>query len=304
MASKSKSVLRKFKIELNDTNKSDGWYDFITPHGNLSRQFHVMFNTTMNYTEGLAFCDLAIYNLSKETSIRSGSQVRLSAGYEDEFDAIFEGRVTSVIQERQGANIITRLLCMGHAAYVRHKVNLSYGANVSVVTILRDIAQEWGLTLSIDESQFDETDRLMRGYTLNGDIPSVMNKLASQFDFEWAQHNQFLSVARPLKPFKGAAREVSFKTGLIGVPEMSSDNTGFAVDLTVRLSPKIRLNNLIELKSTYASYNTGNMYVKQVSNNGKVSGTYRVVTISHEGDSWGDRWQTKIRAHTCKLAKS
>lgn len=292
--------MRKFKIELNDTKQPNGWYDFINPPKQLSRQFRVTFNATMNYTESLAFMDLGIFNLSNKTQIRTGSLVRLSAGYEEEFDAIFEGRITSIVKEREGANIITRLLCMGHAADVRRKISRSYGQNVSVVTIIKDIAKDWGLTLRLDESQFDEKDVFMRGYTLNGDIPSCLNRLASQFDFEWAECNNFLLVNRKERPRSGTPREISLKTGMIGVPEMSSDNTGFGVDVTVRLSPKIRLFDLISLSNEYASYNTGNMYVKSVSNEGKTAGIYSVATISHEGDSWGKRWQTEIRAITAK----
>ena len=294
--------MRKFKIELNDSDNPNGWYDFIIPSESkyLTRQFRVTFNTTMNYTEGLAFMDLGIFNLSAKTQIRTKCLVRLSAGYEDEFDAIFEGRITSVVKERDGANIITRLLCMGHAAHVRHKINASYGQNVSVVTILRDIAKAWGLTLRLDESQFTERDVLMRGYTLNGDIPACLNKLADQFNFKWAESNHFLLINRPDSPRTGTPREISFKTGLIGVPEMSADNTGFGVDLTVRLSPKIRLFDLISVSNKYSSYNTGNMYVKTVSNDGQTAGTYWVATISHEGDSWGNRWQTEMRAIAIK----
>lgn len=295
--------MRKFKIELNETGRDGDWYDFILPpeDKHLSRQFRIVFNSTANYTEHLSFLDLAIYNLSSESQIRQGSYVRLSAGYVDEFDTIFQGRITSLVTEREGANVITRLLCMGELPKNRQRINRSYGSNASIVQIIKDIAKQWGLTLQIDESQFADAAPLIRGYSCNGDLPSVLNKLASQFDFSWAQVNQFLIIDREGKKHKGTPREVSFKTGLIGVPEMSADNTGFGVDLTVRLSPKIRLNTLIELKNRYASYNTGNMYVKPPANQGKLSGTYRVVTISHEGDSWGNRWQTKIRALTVRL---
>ena len=295
--------MRKFKIELNDTGKDGDWYDFIQPPADnaLSRQFRITFNSSANYTEHLSFLDLAIYNLSAESQIRQGSYVRLSAGYVDEFDSIFQGRITSVVTERDGANVVTRLLCMGELPRNRQRINRSYGAKTSIVQILKDIAKHWGLALQYDEAQFAGAPVFIRGYSLNGDIPSVLSKLADQFDFSWAQVNQFLIIDVKEKEHRGKPREISFKTGLIGVPEMSSDNTGFAVDLVVRLAPKIRLNTLIELKNKYSSYNTGNMFVKGVSNHGNLNGIYSVVTISHEGDSWGERWQTKIKALTVKV---
>lgn len=295
--------MRKFKIEINESRQPNGWRDFIVPPKLLTRQFRVTFNTTMNYTEGLAFMDLAIYNLSDKTQIRTGSLVRLSAGYEDEFDAIFEGVATSIVKEREGANIVTRLLCMGHAANVRHKISRSYGQNTKLTTVLKDIAKDWGLTLRLDENQFDSKDVFIRGYVLNGDIPSIMNSLSEQFNFKWAENNNLLIIDRFERPSNRTPREISLKTGMIGVPEMSSDNTGFGVDVTVRLSPKIRLSDYIELSNEYATYNTGNMYVKRVNNEGKLAGIYRVVTIAHEGDSWGNRWQTEIRALAVKINK-
>lgn len=278
--------MRKFSLKI------DG-KDFIVH--NEYRQFRVTFFSRMRYTDRLSFLDLAIYNLSRDTAIDQGAEIEFSAGYEEEFDRIFKGKIVTVLKERDGANIVTRLLCRSGASDARPSIDVSLGSGATAVQALQACASAWGLALNLDDEQFKDAPVFTRGYSLNGDIPKVLNALASQIGFQWLSTSDALYVDRNDKPTAGDPREVSLFTGMIGVPEAEGDVKGIFVRVTMRLSPRMRIRTNIELKSEYASYSTGNFYIVPPENGGKLSGVYKVVEVLHRGDSLGDKWETEIR---------
>lgn len=286
--------MRKFEI-LIDGKK------FIEPHN--VRQFRISFTSRVRYSDKLGFLDLAIYNLSRETSIPQGKQIVLQAGYDDEFDQIFSGTIITVLKEREGPNIITRVLCRSGSVYERPSIQVSLGQNSTALQALEEVAKTWNVRLNIDQEQFADAPVLIRGYAMNGDLTSVLNSLGGMFDFHWIETADGIIIDRYKKPTKGTPREVSLFTGLIGVPEAEGDVQGYFVNLTLRMSPRIRLRTLIDLKSEYASYSTGNFYITPPENGGQLSGVYKVIEVVHRGDSWGERWQSELRCQSNEVLK-
>lgn len=279
--------MRKFDIQI------DG-KPFIEPT-KQRQQFRVVFRTQTNYTENLNFFDLSIYNLSRSTVINEGQKIVFSAGYDDEYDVIFSGVITSVLVEAEGVNKVTKLYCVSNRIDRRKTINVGLGKNSTVIQALRACASAWGLSLKVDKEQFKDSPLLTSGYVLEGDIPSCLRKLAKMFDFGWAQVNQFLIVDRKGKEIKGKPREISLFTGMIGVPQSDGDITGTFVNVSTRLSPKIRLATNVNIQSEYSVYRTGNLYIKPPENKGNLSGVYKVIAIEHVGDSWGEDWRTNLR---------
>ena len=187
--------MRKFSLKI------DG-KDFIVH--NEYRQFRVTFFSRMRYTDRLSFLDLAIYNLSRDTAIDQGAEIEFSAGYEEEFDRIFKGKIVTVLKERDGANIVTRLLCRSGASDARPSIDVSLGSGATAVQALQACASAWGLALNLDDEQFKDAPVFTRGYPLNGDIPKVLNALASQIGFQWLSTSDTLYVDRNDKPTAGA----------------------------------------------------------------------------------------------------
>lgn len=278
--------MRKFEI-LIDGKK------FIEEVG--PRQFRITFTSRMRYTDKLAFLDLAIYNLSRETEITQGKKITLRAGYDDEIDQIFVGTIITVLKERDGPNIVTRILCRSGDANERPSINAAVGRNTTILQALDFVAQAWGVPVNYDADQFKDAQPFIRGYCMNGDLMEVMNALARQFNFSWIESSEGIIVDKNKADTKATPQEVSLFTGMIGVPEAEGDIQGIFINVTMRLTPRLRLRHKIDLKSEYASYSTGNFFIKPPENGGKLSGVYKVVELVHRGDSWGDRWQTEIR---------
>ncbi len=266
---------------------------FIEPTN--ARQFRVVFTIKSRYTERLSYAEIGIYNLSRNTQIEQGKTIELRAGYDEEFGTIFRGRITTVLREREGANVITRLLCLMNGQSLRNSIQASLGAGSTIFDALQLCAQAWGLPLVIDPTQFDDVRPFVRGYVLNGDLAVCLDTLAKQFNFCWIETADAIVIDRPDKDVSGLAREVSLFKGMIGVPEAEGDVIGAFVNVTHRLCPMMRMASKFELKSEYASYSTGNFYIMPPKNGGKLSGFYKVVELEHSGDSCGQRWETKIR---------
>ena len=189
----------------------------------------------------------------------------------------------SVLKEREGPNIITRLICRSgempkfdaQGQELRPVINKSFGKGTEVLTLIQAVGEAWNKPISKQDEQFSDVQPLARMRPLCGDVKAVMDALAEEFKFSWCL--------------------VNFRTGLIGVPEMADENVGVFVDMTSCLAPSLRLGGLVKLESKYASYNTGNMYFRPPTNGGDLSGVYRIMELTHEGDSWGSPWQTHIK---------
>lgn len=291
--------MRRFAIEI------DG-KPFIK-HGtgieSRGRDFRVTFRCNNSYTYCLGLLDLAIYNLSNQTQIKMGAKITLKAGYDEQIDSIFTGCIMSVLKEREGPNIITRLICRSgempkfdaQGQELRPVINKSFGKGTGVLTLIQAVGDAWGKPISKQDEQFSDVQPLARMRPLCGDVKAVMDALAEEFKFSWCLVQDKIVIDRKDSPRKGDAYLLNFRTGLIGVPEMADENVGDFVDMTSCLAPSLRLGGLVKLESKYASYNTGNMYFRPPTNGGDLSGVYRIMELTHEGDSWGSPWQTHIK---------
>lgn len=255
----------------------------------------VTFNARQSYTDNLAFLELSIYNLSEDTKIKEGKEIVFSAGYDEEFDVIFRGRITTVLKEREGANIATTLLCVSFDNSVRKSIAKTLGRNCTVTQCLKECAKALGVPLNITEGDFKVDKPMIGGYVMNGDVMKVLDNLARMFNFSYLLTKDGLIVDKNGAKLKGVAREVSAFTGMIGVPELTGDMVGIFVNVSTKLSPKIRIKSNIDIKSKFASFNTGNFYIEKPKFESDVSGVYKVIEVQHIGDSHGNRWVTNLK---------
>lgn len=291
--------MRRFRIDIDDQT----FIEHTVKDGSHGRDFRVTFRCNNSYTYCLGLLDLGIYNLAETTQIKQGARIALAAGYDDRIDAIFSGCIMSVLREREGADVVTRLICRsgemptfdGSGKELRPVINQTFGKGATVLEIIKAVASAWGKAVSVQEDQFSSLAPLARARPVAGDVKEVMDALAAEHDFLYCLSQDAITIDRKAASRKGNVYQLNFQTGLIGVPEMQDENVGVFVGMTSCLAPSLRLGGLVELKSKYASYNTGNMYFRPPANGGDLSGTYRIMEITHEGDSWGSKWQTSIK---------
>lgn len=259
------------------------------------QQFRVTFDVTVTPADTLSFADIRLYNLAKTTAITQGTAIIFRAGFTNAVDTIFSGYVTNVYREREGPSVVTRLLCKsGDAREDRGSISSSYGPGVMLVDILKDLASSWPRQLDIDESQFDDITPFSSGYVANGDIPTILDKLKYAFNFEWVQDRGRLVVTRIDKQRTGVMTEVSQFTGMVGIPEVTRGPDGIGVFVVNTLNPYFRINGRINIKSEFSTFNTGNMFISQMSGDAQASGEYNIHALRHRGDSWGSQWVSEV----------
>jgi hypothetical protein len=263
--------------------------------GTDKQSFRVEFDVTVSPGNAISFADVRISNLAKGSSIRQGASIRLSAGYKDNHDVIFTGSVTNALKERNGADIITRLLCRsGLAGSDRLQCTASYGRGATVVDVIRDLAAAWPRQLDIDETQFTDAPRMTSGYAVNGDIPTVLNELGYSYNFKWTQHNGRLIVTKSTDPRATDITEVNQFTGMVGMPEVTLGQNGLGVFVVVALNPQLGVNGRINVTSDYSTFNTGNLYISENSGDATANGEYNIQALRHRGDSHGSQWVTEL----------
>ncbi|WP_457967608.1 lytic transglycosylase domain-containing protein [Pseudomonas sp. R4-84] len=280
---------------------------YISPQSGR-RQFRVQFNIDIAPQNAISFADIRLYNMNKGSQIAQRSSIVLRAGYDDNVDAVFTGFVTNVLREREpGApEIITRLICKsGQPAVDRSSSQLSFGVGTRVEEVIRALAAAWPLPIEMDNTQFADAKPLSSGLVVDGDIPAAMNTLAYAYKFEWMQDRGRIIVTKPNMPRTTSLVQVDQFSGMIGIPEVSRGPDGLGVFVAVQLNPSLRANGRINVQSEFATFNTGNLFVSELSGDATANGEYNIFAMKHAGDSHSDLWRTEIdglRAGTTPMA--
>jgi hypothetical protein len=272
------------------------------------RQFRIQFNIDISPGDAISFADIRLYNLNKGSRITQGSSIVLRAGYDDNMDAIFTGFVTNSLREREpGApEIIYRLICRsGQPATDRASAQLSFGIGTRVEEVIRALAAAWPLPIDIDNAQFADAKPLSSGLMVDGDIPAALTDLAYAYKFDWMQDRGRIIITKPNMPRSTIPVQVDQFSGMIGIPEVSRGPDGLGVFVAVQLNPALRINGKINVESEFATFNTGNLFVSELSGDASANGEYNIFAMKHSGDSHSDLWRTEIdglRAGTTPVA--
>ena len=260
------------------------------------QEFKATFEVLHDFGGFTSYADIAIYNLSQYTANRTlkrGVKVTLVAGYIDNADMIFVGTIQNVLRERNGPDTVTRLICRGGKLVEdQTQINETLGKDVAVVDIIKACAAAMEYPLVINESTFADVDPYPYGYTLTGDPRVHLDRLADAHDFKYVIENERIVVVRIGNVRDGEPFVVSQFTGMEGIPEITE--TG--VDVTVRMSPKVRIGGAYRLESDLATFTFNSLYWYNIPESAGV-GEYQIFKITHTGDTKGDAWSTKITGY-------
>lgn len=273
---------RQFEILLDDKQ-------FIIPA--TGRQFKVLFSVIQDFGAFNSFADISIFNLSTNTInkfLKRDMMISLRAGYADSIDYIFKGQIRNVFPERQGPDVLTRVIA---ASNYNPNVTVSQtiGKNCSIVEIIKACAAAMSYPLVMKEEDFQGVSLYPRGYVLHGDPKVYLDSLARVHNFSWIIESGRLVVVHNAYYRESDPYVVSVENGMEGIPEV----TEIGCDVTIRLSPKLKIGGLIDVRSNYSTFNFSNLYYQDIPEHaGK--GIYKIFKIQHSGDSWGDEWSTRI----------
>lgn len=222
------------------------------------------------------------------------SAIQLLAGYDNDIGVIFTGTVTNVFRERDGANIVTRLLCRSGDSMVDTGIaNSSYGAGATLYDVLTDLTRGWGKRLNINQSRAEQI-MFNSGYIADGDVTRAIDDLALAYGFEWNNYNGRINVNFPDVERDTPIYTVSSLTGMIGIPEVSGGDGGVFLDVSNRINPHIDVNDRIAVSAEFQTFNTGNSFVTHTE--AFATGDWNIRGIRYRGDNWGNVWRMDINA--------
>ena len=283
-----------------------------------SETLRVTFSTDSRYPSPAFYCELTIYNLNESTQQRTlqfGDLVTISAGYQKGFDAfnsvIYQGRVMQPMFEREGAiNYIVRLRCMtGALELVQNFISVPVGPLATQLQIVKQMAQNAhnpNIKIeNLDEDALSQT-QLPRAKVLHGRPLDYIKQLAEATGCAaWATMDglnvrslQPTDNNQPAKWVYGPpypnditvhpSSAANYTPTLIGTPQQTDHGVSFSVLMDSR--PKI--GDIVELDISVIK--TLPLYQGTLPSILDTGGRYIVIGIAHEGDTYGDPWNTRL----------
>ncbi|MCX8566771.1 MAG: hypothetical protein ON057_001498 [Glomeribacter sp. 1016415] len=222
---------------------------------------------------------LCIWNLNRThlNQLLSGTfkRIALSVGYA-ELRLLYTGDILKATLQRDGLDSILVLECAdGDTDYCTAHVSLTLKAGTSDQQAIQQLAQSLGHTKpgTIAPSR---PNGLPRGRVFCGNTRDALSQIAQANQADWSIQDGELLMLPAQQVLTDEVTLVSQDTGMIGAPEASEDG----LIVTTLLNPAIRIGSLVRVHSLTESFN----------------GEYKVVSISHCGDAYGDEWLTMMTA--------
>lgn len=239
--------------------------------------------------------NVRIYNLSADNRNQLnnyGNEIRLFAGYRDNGGAslLFIGNTRSTSHNFSQPEIISNLDAGdGEKILNQVLVSVSFGAGVSVRTVIESLANQMGTPI-VD---FAETENLTyaQGFSSTDLAKNVLDKACKKLDLIWSIQNGNLVI---LKEAEGTSRppvEINANTGMIGIPERFVDKRQFLYTalppneapkpgwkIKTLLRPDLLPGDKIRLRSTRAN----------------IDGFFYILKVTHQGDNFGPNFESNF----------
>lgn len=240
---------------------------------------------------------IRIYNLKEATRKaieRPGLSAILRAGYDDEQGAVLmaAGSVVDAYSRRDGADMLTEIrVADGYTELRDTAVSLSYPAGVSSATIVKAIASAMGLTLNMPDSLAART--WAHGFSYYGTARVALHKVCRGAGQEWSVQNQTLQVVATNGTTARSAVVLNASSGLIGSPERTRDGA--------REKAKVKGKTIVSAEQQRDGWRVRSLLLPWINpgdpvvmQSDSLTGTWRVDSVKHTGDYYGDDWTTEL----------
>lgn len=237
--------------------------------------------------------ELTLYNLSDQSRREFEHRpltVHVEAGYQGVNKLLFSGDVRpGSYSKLKPPEWETKLILGdGARAFSGAFISKSYTKGTPVKTIIRDIVKSFDLQLP---PEIDADPQLRQGLVV-GDLvhgPSALqlSRFLAPYGYDWSTQNGQMQVVKFDAPATGQIFEVSQASGMLDTPELGTSEGGKPPTLTVNhtLYPELIPGRLIKVTSRSPSVNQASK-----------TGVYKLQKVSHELDTKGDNWNTKLEA--------
>lgn len=230
--------------------------------------------------------NITIYNLNAEQRSylsEKGIRVVLEAGYDENFNTIFFGDLSSSRSYKEGPDWLTELECKDGGRTVKNSTAFrSFRKGVKAKKVVKYLIEAMGLTATAGTKAVVEamTDEYTNGKVLSGKAANQLDRILADHGLEWSIQNGRLQI---LKYGTVEDRTVfvflSKDTGLVGSPEEGApDKKRGPKKYTAKslLQPGLTPGKLVSLQSIVLEEDVV------------------VDKVTHTGDNFGTEWYSLI----------
>ena len=238
-----------------------------------------------------------IYNLAPETQntiISTGAQFIIEAGYDgDQYGVIFQGNILrSWSQRSDGTEYTLGLLGLDGAAFLGYgMISGSYAAGATPRQIITDSITKVTVPTQLGQlpQQMSET-KLPRGKVIFGRAADCYRQIAKGDGAMMYIDDGVVNLVKADEIPQGKLIELTPQSGLIGTPTQTQ--TGISAECL--LNPRLKLGGMVKVSAQYINQAEGSLGTYQIplASNGQ----YRVIKLTHKGDTRGDQWATSFEA--------
>lgn len=269
-------------------------------------EMHFSFHTAQQDVESPNNVTIRVYNLSPNIVRQvkgEFSRVILQAGYESAFGVVFDGTIKQfrVGKENATDSYLDILAADGDFGYnwATMATNLAAGSTPQQrLTAIGEAMKPFGVTLG---SGMEFTGGVLpRGKVLFGMPRAFARDLAASHNASWSIQNGQL-VMTPLDSYQpGDVIVLNATTGLIGVPESTTEGVRFRCLMNPKLQPGCvcQIDNKSINQTIKQEQNTANVafnsYQVQQFADVAADGLYRMFVVEHSGDTRGQAWYTDV----------
>jgi hypothetical protein len=244
------------------------------------------FNTSESVSGAVGECNLSIVGLRPEKitflsnykSLMFGDfkkiKVLLSAGYTNQYNAIFSGQICEAISDFNTPEYTINLKVANGYYNNNEYYKEDYPSQVKLTKILNDLAEKVVCNIYKAPS-FEDYD--FENFSYNEPFYTILRKLSQITNKDiYYSNNTIYAKERGSKIDNKKVVIYGFKN-LIGTPTP----TPIGCDFDVRLNPNIYTGKVVQVESRRMNFLNRVKYVVQ--------------SISHSGDTYGSDWKTHIK---------
>lgn len=270
---------------------------------------HFTFNIEAAVVDTPKTAYVRVYNLSPDTArtvTKEGTQLFLSAGYDGNFNTIFNGQIIqSRIGRENGTDTYLDITAAdGDYVYNFGTVNFSMSAGSDVIGRIGQISTAAGVKLGTIQAPVTGA-KLARGVAFFGLARDHLRAQCATIGANWCVSDGQLDIIAEGGYKSGDIPAINAATGMIGVPEQ----TEIGISARCLLNPNLQQNLRVQLDNasirqyqlqTNIDAQAQASFVPSLS----ADGIYKILYVNHHGDTREQDWYTDFVAYSQLINES
>lgn len=260
----------------------------------------IRFSVDNNYGSEGGLAEVTLYGASdrsRRVIYNKFDSISLAAGYGEKPGMIFLGDIINTEIGREGVDKYIKFYARtAGLARASAFVSESWGAGTPQLDIIRKVAESLLLPIEFI-GDFSDLPRAFKGRSMCTSSVSCMNELAELHNFVWTMSANRLTIIRRGADGKLAKRDtpahiVSASTGMVGSPQVLIRG----IEVAKKLDPAITPGDRVDIRAETRNFAFSEVYTADMMTIDPTggSGIYSVLNVKHQGDFYGDIWDTSI----------